>query len=174
MSFQRKYHIWVFFSGIWKKYCHIWDQRPSICLGEKLSAKIKILKFGTKNAWFGYFGGWNLKIMSYMIEINILEFVYLQNFVKKWKYLNLGLKNALFWYFWARILKSYCHIWNQHPLFANFCEEARMSKFGTKNALLRLFLTKNTLIGFFGLEFENKIVIFEISTLEFVLLQSLI
>ena len=49
-----------------------------------------------------------------------------------------------------------------------------MSKFGTKNALLRLFLTKNTLTGFFGLEFENKIVIFEISTLEFVLLQSLI
>ena len=24
-------------------------------------------------------------------------------------------KNALFWYFWAVILKSYCKIWNQHP-----------------------------------------------------------
>ena len=123
MSFQRKYRIWVFFSGVLKIYCHIWDQHPSICLGEKLSAKIKILKFGTKNAWFGYFGGWNLKIMSYMIEINILEFVYLQNFVKKWKYLNLGLKNALFWYFWARILKSYCHIWNQHPYLQIFARK---------------------------------------------------
>ena len=26
-----------------------------------------------------------------------------------------GTKNALFGYFWARILKYYCHIWNQHP-----------------------------------------------------------
>ena len=26
-----------------------------------------------------------------------------------------GTKNALFAYFWARILKTYCHIWNQYP-----------------------------------------------------------
>ena len=50
-----------------------------------------------------------------------------------------GTKNALFGYFWARILKSYCRIWNQHPeicIFAKFCEKVKMPKFGTKNALL--------------------------------------
>ena len=29
--------------------------RPRICLVGKFGAKIKIVKFGTKNAWFGYF-----------------------------------------------------------------------------------------------------------------------
>ena len=31
------------------------------------------------------------------------------------KILEFGTKNAWFGYFWARILKIYCHIWNQHP-----------------------------------------------------------
>ena len=26
-----------------------------------------------------------------------------------------GTKNTLFGYFWVRIFKKYCHIWNQHP-----------------------------------------------------------
>ena len=26
-----------------------------------------------------------------------------------------GTKNALFWYFWGRFLKNYCHIRNPHP-----------------------------------------------------------
>ena len=54
-----------------------------------------------------------------IFEINTLELVLLQNFAEKQKYLNLGpkmpylgilTKNTLFFCFWARILKSYCHI----------------------------------------------------------------
>ena len=67
-------------------------------------------------------------------------------------------KSALFGYFRVRILKNYCHTWNQHlriSVIVKFCEETKMAKFGTK-------------MGFLGLEFENNIVIFEINTLEFV------
>ena len=39
------------------------NQRPQICLVSKFGAKIKILQLGTKNALFGYFLGWNLKII---------------------------------------------------------------------------------------------------------------
>ena len=54
-----------------------------------------------------------------------------------------GTKNGLLGYFWARILKSYCHIWNQHPricLIAKICEKTKMPKFGTKGALLLSYL----------------------------------
>ena len=53
-----------------------------------------------------------------------------------------GIKSALFGYFWARILKNYCHISNQHlrmSVIAKFCEETKMPKGGTKNALLGIF-----------------------------------
>ena len=51
-----------FEAGISKYYCHIWNQRPRICLVAKFGAKIKILKSGSKNVWFGYFwtGSWKL------------------------------------------------------------------------------------------------------------------
>ena len=48
-----------------------------------------------------------------------------------------GIKNVLFGNFWVRILKNYCHSWNQHlqsSVTAKFSEEAKMSKFGTKNS----------------------------------------
>ena len=51
-------------------------------------------------------------------------------------------KNALFRYFWARILKNYFHIWNHHPqiyIIVKFCKKIKMSKFGTKNALFGFF-----------------------------------
>ena len=44
-----------FWAGIWKQYCHIWNQYPRICLVAKFSKKAKKPKFGTKNAWFMYF-----------------------------------------------------------------------------------------------------------------------
>ena len=46
-------YLWT---GIWKKYCHTWNQRPWICFVAKMGVKIKILKCETKSAWFGYFG----------------------------------------------------------------------------------------------------------------------
>ena len=42
-------------TGVWKTYCHTWNQRPWICLVAKFGTKLNILKFGTKNTWFGYF-----------------------------------------------------------------------------------------------------------------------
>ena len=71
-----------------------------------------------------------------------------------------GSKNALFGYFWTRIWKHYCHIWNVHTricLGEKFRKKTRMPKFGTKMPYL----------GTFGLEFEKAIVISDISTLEF-------
>ena len=83
-----------------------------------------------------------------IFEINTLEFVKKQNFVKnkKWKCLNLGPKMPYLGIFGLEVLKNYCQIWNQHPwiyLTAKFCEKIKMSKFGTTNAYL----------GIFGLEF---------------------
>ena len=58
---------------------------------------------------FGIFGR-EFENNFLICEISTLKFVSLQNFVKKRKCLNLGQKNALFGYFWARIFKNYCHI----------------------------------------------------------------
>ena len=56
--------------------------------------------------------------------------------------LSQKIKNALFGYFQARILKNCCHIWSQHPQIyqvAKFPGKTKMPKFGTKNALFRYF-----------------------------------
>ena len=45
-------HFWA---GIWKQYCHIWNQHPRICLIAKYREIMKMPKFGTKSALFGYF-----------------------------------------------------------------------------------------------------------------------
>ena len=77
-----------------------------------------------------------------------------------------GTKNALFGSL-TGMLKNYCHISNQHPpncLIAKFHAKIRILKFGTKNALF----------GCFGQQFWKIIVIFEISTLEFSLLESFV
>ena len=41
--------------NFWKKYCHIWNQHPQICLIAKIFEKMKMPKFGTSNALFRYF-----------------------------------------------------------------------------------------------------------------------
>ena len=59
-------------------------------------------------------------------------------------------KNALFGYFWARILKNYCQVCNQHfriCLIAKFCEETKMQNLGPKMPYLVVF----------GLEFQKKL-----------------
>ena len=86
-----------------------------------------------------------------------------------------GIKNALFGYFWARISKNYCHIWNQLPricLIAKFLRKAKMPKCGIKNALFGYFWPKISYLGILGRNFEKTIVIFEISTLKFVYFQN--
>ena len=54
--FDQECLIWVCLGkNFFKKYCHIWNQHPQICLFGKFHEKTKLLKFGTKNAWFWYF-----------------------------------------------------------------------------------------------------------------------
>ena len=56
--------------------------------------------------------------------------------------LKCGTKSAFFGYIWARILKNYCHIWNQQPqviLFTKFREKTKAPKFRTKSAWFGYF-----------------------------------
>ena len=56
-----------------------------------------------------------------------------------------GTKTTLLGYFWARNLKNYCDIWNEHPricLIAKFREIRKMAKFGTKKASFEYFWAK--------------------------------
>ena len=148
--------IRVFWTEIWKKYCHIWNQHLQIsviakfcedkkCLNlgpkmpylgirfleklllylksapsnlskktsRKFHEKIKMSKFWTKEAWFGY--SW-IEIWKQYCPIwnQHSRICLLAEFRGKTKMHELGIKNTLIGYFWAWIFKSYCHIWNQH------------------------------------------------------------
>ena len=53
-----------------------------------------------------------------------------------------GTKNALFGCSWGRILKNYCHIWNQHlriSVIAKFYEEKRCLNLGPEGPNLGIF-----------------------------------
>ena len=68
---------------------------------------------------------------------------------EKQKSLNLGPRILYFIvrYFWAKILKSYCDIWNQHPricLNAKFREKIKMPNFVTKTPFLVLSGLENS------------------------------
>ena len=62
---DQKCLIWVFFiknafflcfwARILKKYCHIWNRHPQICLVARFCERAKMCTFGTKNALIGYF-----------------------------------------------------------------------------------------------------------------------
>ena len=75
--------------------------------------------------------------------------------------------NALFLYFWARILKKTNVIFEISTLkfvyLQNFTKKQKCLNFGPKMADL----------GILGLELENNIVVFEISTLKFLTKESL-
>ena len=74
-------------------------------------------------------------------------------------------KNSLFGFSWAIFLKNCGHILNQHPqmcLIAKFCGKQKCLNLGPKSLICL----------FFWVEFSKTIVIFEISTLKFVSLQS--
>ena len=101
-----------FWAGIWKQYCHVWNQHPRICLTEKICKKTDIRKFGTKNAWLGYF--WATILKKYYDIWNQHPWIWLiAKYFKIMKMPKFGTKKALFGCSWGRILKRYCHIWNQ-------------------------------------------------------------
>ena len=87
-----------FWARIFKKIISYLKSTPSNC---KIFEEKKMPEFGKKNALFGYFDqqcliwGFLGKIFrktTVLFEISTLKFVYLQNFTKKQKFLNLGPK----------------------------------------------------------------------------------
>ena len=151
---------------IWKQDCRIWYQHPRICLVAKFWEK-KCLSLGPKMLYFGIFGLEFKKTLLYFKSPPSNS--YNCKILVKNKMPKFGTKTALFLEFLSWIHKQYCHIWNQHPLIclaAKFREKTKMPKFKTKSALFWYYF------GIFGLKFEKIIVIFGISTLEFVKLQN--
>ena len=70
---------------------------------------------------------------------------------------------------WAGMLKSYCHIWNQRPPIY------LMGKFRAKISCKNLYIwNQNFLFRCFGQQHRKTFVIFEISVLQFALLQSFV
>ena len=127
--------------------------KPSNLSNCKISGKNKNT---IKNALFGYF--WAGILQKYChIWNRQLRICLIAKFCEETKMTTLGIKNAISWvfftknvlfeYFWARILKNYCQIWNQHTwicLIAKYCEIMKMPKnLGPKVPYL----------GIFGLEF---------------------
>ena len=121
-------------AGMLKNYCHICDQRLLIYRIAKFRSKIRIFKFGTKNALFGCFGQQFQKTIV-IFEISALQFTLLQSLMQKIKALKFGTKNARFAYIGTGIWRYYCHIWNQHPgisLTTKFRETMKKHKFEKK------------------------------------------
>ena len=99
---DQKCLIWVFliknafFLCFWaiilKKYCHIWNQHPQICLVARFCETAKMCTFGTKNALIGYF--WARIFKNYChIWNQHPQICLIVKFCKKTqKYLNLGPK----------------------------------------------------------------------------------
>ena len=69
-------------AGMLKNFCHICNQHPPIYLIAKFGAKIRIVKFGNKNALFGCFGQKFWKTIV-TFEIDGLQFALLQSLAQK-------------------------------------------------------------------------------------------
>ena len=72
-KFETKHALFGSLAGMLKNYCDICNQRPPNCLIAKFRTKIRILKFGIKNALFGCFRPQFWKTIV-IFEINTLEF----------------------------------------------------------------------------------------------------
>ena len=129
--------------------------------------KAKINKFCTKHLLFGYFWDWILKTF-YHISNKHPQIWLIAKCAKKKKSLNLGPKCS-YWIFSNKnafvTLKT---VWLQ-----NVPKNPQNSKLWDQKCLLGLFLRNNALFGNFIAKFFLKIiVIFQISTLKFVKLQT--
>ena len=123
--------LFGFWTGMLKNYCHICNQRPPIFLIANFCARIRILKFGTKNASFECFGQQFRKIIV-IFAVSFLEFASLQSLMQKIEILKFGTKSVRFPSFRAGIWKCYCHIRKQPP---RICLDV---KFGAKIKIVKL------------------------------------
>ena len=123
--------FWYFGAGIWKNYCHNWNQRPRICLTVKFGAKTKIFKFGTKKTLFGYFWARIWKqydhIWNQRPRISLIA-----KFGAITKILKFETKNVWFGWFWVGILKNTIFIIEMRPLkfVHNFMQEWKFLNLG--------------------------------------------
>ena len=111
-------YSWV---GIWKRYCHIWNQHPWTCLIAKFREIMKMLKFGTKNAVFAYFWAKILKICCNIWNQHPQIWLN-KKFHEKTKNPKLATKNPLFEYFWAGIWKKILSFLKSASLNFSFCK----------------------------------------------------
>ena len=173
---ENTWFIYLFFLvGIWKEYCHIWNQHPQIFLFAKFPGKIKIPKFGTKDALLGYFRARNLKSYCHIWKQH-LRICWIAKFCEENKMPKFGSKNVLFEYSWPKRvylgifglelkikLLSYLKSAPSNLSICKISQRNKKHKFGTKNVWFGYFWVRI---------FKNAIVIFEINTLKFVSLQN--
>ena len=81
-----------FCCGILKKYCHIWNQHPRVCLIGEFCKKTKMPIFGNKNALFKYFGLVFEKNYCHIWNLHPQICLIAKFYKKKKKSLNLGPK----------------------------------------------------------------------------------
>ena len=165
---QSSHHKCLYLGILGCKFEKVWSyfQHSRICQNATFRVKLKILNFGTKNAWFRCCYIAILKKNYYHIWNQLLWICLVAKFGAKLKIFKFGTKNTWFCYFWVRILKKYYYIMKSlTPSILPNCKILRkMSTFGTTNALF----------GYFWARILKKtIVIFEISTLKFVNLKIL-
>ena len=146
--------------------------------------KQKCLNLGPKMLDLGVFDqkcliwvflGQNFKRTIVIFEISNPCLCLIAEYCEIVKMPKFATKSALFGCFWARILKTCCHIWNQHPricVIAKFCKELKLPKFGTKNAYLGIVDRKRLILVFLGKNFKKTISKLKTSTLKFVCLQN--
>ena len=122
-----------------------------------------MLKFGIKNALFGYFWGRISKNYSLIWNRNPQICLIAKNY-KETKMSKFGTKNHWFEYFLTGVWKQYCQIWNQYPqvcLIPNFAKKEKCLNVRAKLPNLDAFENFLTFLG-----------IFEISTHKFVYFQN--
>ena len=65
----------MFLAAILNSFSHVLNKNPKICLIARFGAKIKIMKFGTKIALFGYFFLLEFENNIVLFETSTIEFI---------------------------------------------------------------------------------------------------
>ena len=149
-----------FWATILNNYCHIWNQHLRISVIAKFCEETKLPKYGIKNALFGYFWqkcliwvflGKIFRKAIVIFKISTLKFVKLRNFTKKQKYINLGPKMPDLGIFGLEFENNIVIFEISILEFAylqNFVKKQKCLNLGSK--MRWVFLTKNTVFGYFG------------------------
>ena len=131
---KKKRYFWA---AILKNYCHIWNQHFPTFQNEEFHSKQKTLKLRSKMPYLGVFKlGFEETVVIF--HARTLEFFKMQSFLQS-RILKFGTSIALFGYFYPRIWKNQCHIWNK---LQRYCETAKKNFRGQK-CLLWVYLGCN-------------------------------